>query len=66
MSIYRAFLVDEKGQFTGAEDFDCADDEDAIKQAQRYVNGCGVEVWQAMSFIAKIDPVPVPPVSCCY
>jgi hypothetical protein len=55
MPAYRAFLVDPTGQFTGSEDFDCAGDEDAIEQAQRYVNGCGVEVWRGITFIAKID-----------
>jgi hypothetical protein len=55
MPAYRAFLVDPKGQFSSSKDLVCADDEYAIKQAQQYVNGCDVEVWRGVSFIAKID-----------
>jgi hypothetical protein len=48
MPHYRAYIIDEHGQFVSAIDFDCADDEEA-KEHARGLDGRKVELWRELS-----------------
>jgi hypothetical protein len=57
MPAYRAFLLDQSGHITQPPQvLDCTDDDAAVKEAQKLVNGCNVEVWDRERFIAFIGP----------
>lgn len=45
MTEYRAFIVGRDGHFVGFEPLVCADDVEAIKKAERLVDGHDVELW---------------------
>ena len=55
MAHYRAYLVGQDSYFIKAVDLDCADDDAAIKRAQKMVDGHDVELWQHARRIAKFD-----------
>jgi hypothetical protein len=62
MAMYRAYLIGVSGHITRPpEIFESDDDSAAIKQAQRYVDGCDVEVWDEGRFIALVGPEGVKP-----
>jgi hypothetical protein len=64
MPVYRAFLVDADGHIRRPPHlFDSNGDEAAIKQAQQFVDGCDVELWDHGRIIAWIgrDGVTVTP-----
>jgi hypothetical protein len=48
MPHYRAYIIDEHGQFVSAIDFACADDEEA-KEHARGLDGRKVELWRELS-----------------
>jgi hypothetical protein len=37
-------------------DIECADDQEAIKEAQQIVNGRDVELWELGRFISRLTP----------
>jgi hypothetical protein len=43
---YRAYTLDDKGHIVCVYELNACDDEDAIAQAQQYVDGHDIEVWQ--------------------
>lgn len=45
MPEYRAFLVGRDGHVTGFEEMVCDDDAQAVKNAERLVDGHDVELW---------------------
>jgi hypothetical protein len=54
MPTYRVMLVDENGEYKGAEVMVCADDQAALDHAQQYVDGCDVEVWRQDRLVARL------------
>jgi hypothetical protein len=55
--VYRAFVVDKDGKLSEPPQvLHCTDDDEAVKAAQRFVDGCNVEVWDRHRFIAYIGP----------
>ncbi len=58
MGTYRAFVVGLDGHFTEARLLPgCRTDEEAIKAAGRYVDGCDVQVWNLDRVVATISCV---------
>jgi hypothetical protein len=49
-------LVDERGEYKGAEVLICADDEAALNHAEQYADGCDVEVWEHERLVARLAP----------
>jgi hypothetical protein len=45
MPIYRAFLVDGENRIVSFKAIDAETDEEALRAAKAYVDGCDVEVW---------------------
>jgi hypothetical protein len=55
MATYRAYLLDAGGHITRPPRiFEAADDDAAMRHAQRYVDGCDVEVWDHCRAVALI------------
>jgi hypothetical protein len=53
---YRIYPVDRAGHILGPSTvIECADDREAIQQAQQAVNGHGSEIWQAARFILRLS-----------
>ena len=46
MADYRAYLMDTDGHIFRSVELVCADDAEAIEQAQRLAEGHDVELWQ--------------------
>jgi hypothetical protein len=54
MAEYRAYLVGIDGHFVRYEPLVCMNDDDAIAQAQRLVDGHAVEVWSGSRLVALL------------
>jgi hypothetical protein len=52
----RVFLVDERGQLTGAISLDCADDETAKERAQRLMDAGQLELWRLIALFKSDNP----------
>jgi hypothetical protein len=46
MPDYRAYVVGLDGHFIDSIELECADDSEAMKQAEQLVDGHDVELWQ--------------------
>ena len=61
MQAYNCFLIDGDGRLTDARCGDCADDEDAIRWAERMLRQNPdyrqAEVWQAHRLVAARQPL---------
>ena len=44
---YRVYLLSPNGHIIHREHFDCSDDEAAIERANKFADGCDIELWQA-------------------
>jgi hypothetical protein len=51
---YRAFTVGNNGHFVGFEPIICDDDNQAIEQAKRLLDGHDIEIWCADRLVAKL------------
>lgn len=56
MTDYRAYIVGPDGHFQSFEVVIAPDDEQAIKAARQFVDGCGVEVWELDRKVAVLPP----------
>lgn len=57
MAGYRVYRVDESGHIQGMPDIiECDDDDAALVEAQRFVDGCGVELWDGARKVASFPP----------
>ena len=52
---YRAYLIDSDGHFYDAVPLICANDDEAVEQAKKLVNGHDVELWQRDRKIAAFN-----------
>jgi len=58
MPEYRVYIVDSDGHFHSSVPIECADDTEAMKQAEQLVDGHDVELWQRDRKIARFDQKP--------
>jgi hypothetical protein len=58
---YRAYFVGNDGHFVSFEGLSCADDAEAIAQAQRLVGNQDIELWSGERFIIRLQCKPDPP-----
>jgi hypothetical protein len=56
MPHYRAYHLDYVGHIWSVSEFECANDQEAIKTARGFVNGLDVELWERGRFINRIGP----------
>jgi hypothetical protein len=61
MPIYRAYPVGPDGRFFGVNELDCADDAEAIAQAEQLVDGHDVELWERGRFLKRFVRKTTPP-----
>ena len=54
MPDYRAYRLNEDGHITGYEPLVCPDDDDAITNAKRLVDGHDVELWSGPRFVTLL------------
>jgi hypothetical protein len=54
MPDYRAYIVDSEGHIKSFEVITAPDDEQAVRAAQQYVDGCDVEIWELDRKIAVL------------
>ena len=57
---YRAYFVGHDGHFVSFEGLSCADDAEAIAQAQRLVGNQDIELWSGERFIIRLRCKPDP------
>jgi len=58
MPEYRAYIIGSDGHVLSAVPLECADDAEAMKQAEQLVDGYDVELWQRARKIARFDHKP--------
>lgn len=54
MGQYRVFMLTEAGSYKGAKVLECDNDDQAVDQARKFVDGCDVELWQGARMIATL------------
>ena len=54
MTHYRLYLLDDGNHIRRAFDLDCADDDEAVKTAETYVDGHAVELWERTRKVARM------------
>jgi len=58
MPHYRIYSLKADGHYLGpAQVVECATDDDAVRKAQQFVNGCGVEVWKDADLVASLPSI---------
>jgi hypothetical protein len=55
MRVYRAYLTDESGRFSGVKFLNCESDTDALKMAERLAAYSPVHVWDRDRFIQTVE-----------
>ena len=55
MAAYRFFKVEEDHVVGSSLIVHCDDDKDAIRKAKEIANGVGVEVWDSVRRVIRID-----------
>jgi len=55
MPVYRAYIVGLHDRSIGVVQFDCTDDESAIKSARRLVDSPDVALWKMDRPVARFD-----------
>jgi hypothetical protein len=58
MPEFRIYTIGRDGHFSDAKNIECADDQEAIQEAQQAVDGHDVELWQRGRFIVRLSSVP--------
>ena len=52
---YRAYTVGRDGHFIDYKPLVCADDDEAIEKAKRFVDGHDVELWSGGRFVKRLS-----------
>jgi len=56
MPTYRFYSLKKDGHVAGPPlDFDCPDDDDAVKGAEKLLDGHDIEIWQGPRVVAYIN-----------
>jgi hypothetical protein len=58
MPEYLAYMVGSDGHFHSSVPLECANDTEAMKQAEQLADGHDVELWQRDRKIARFDQKP--------
>jgi hypothetical protein len=58
MPEYRVYIVGLDGHFFNSVELECADDTEAMEQAEQLVDGHDVELWQRARKIATFERKP--------
>jgi hypothetical protein len=54
---YKVYVLDSAGRISSPfKTIECADDNEALEQAKRYLSGSAVEVWQHNKLIVRLEP----------
>jgi hypothetical protein len=56
MPSYRAYLINGENRVTSYRPIDADTDEEALKAAQQFADGCDVEVWHLGRKIGRLGP----------
>lgn|GEM_PF-3265370 len=57
---YRAYLLDLNDHIKGRHDFEAQGDDEALKFAQRYVDGHDVEIWLGTHIVGRLKRTSAP------
>jgi hypothetical protein len=58
MATYQIYIVEKGGRIMHEPTFvECDDDKAALAEAQQFINGKAVEVWQEARLVVHIDPM---------
>lgn len=55
MAEYRAYFVGNDDHFRNVRVLDCPDDDTAIAEAKKLLNGVDIELWQLGRKVARLD-----------
>lgn len=55
MAEYRAYLVGKDDHFENVRVLDCPDDDTAIAEAKKLLNGVDIELWQRDRMVVRLD-----------
>jgi len=55
MRVYRAYLTDDAGRFSGVEFLNCENDFDALKTAEKFAAYSPVHLWDRHRFIQTVE-----------
>jgi len=58
MPNYRFYFVDHNNQFRDVRVANCADDQEAIEQAQMLVSGLDIEIWDHARAVRRVTSNP--------
>jgi hypothetical protein len=58
MTEYSVYIIGSDGLFYSAVPLECADDAEAMNQAERLADGHDVELWQRARKIARFEHKP--------
>lgn len=58
MAGYRLYFLDDNGRIRDAAEFECADDAEALTQAQSRADGRDMELWSGARVVRKIAKRP--------
>jgi len=57
MREYRAYPISNDGHFMHPTVIPCADDQEAITEAKKLLNGRTIEVWAGSRLVARLEHV---------
>jgi hypothetical protein len=56
MNNYRVYFIERNGHIAQpARHFECSGDDEAIQQAQKFIDGLDVELWDGARFIQRFS-----------
>jgi hypothetical protein len=58
---YHLYTLDQHGHIKWRKDLTLPDDQQAIEEAQQFIEGQAIELWSGTNLIARIDPKREPP-----
>ena len=58
MPAFRIYTVGRDGHFKGVKGIECADDQEAIHEAQQALDGRDIELWERGRFITRLAAKP--------
>jgi hypothetical protein len=57
-ALFRIYKIGSHGHYIGVQEIECANDQEAIQNAQQIVDGHDVELWERGRFIARLVAKP--------
>ena len=57
MPEYRIYTLEKDNRIAGPPDeIDCADDQAAVQEAKKVLDGHAIEVWEKARFVIRLEP----------